>query len=97
MARSSTTWTKDNPPPRAGKGRPPLEKSLTKALRDKTDPQKAAEGILELTKSKDEAIRMRAWAYIYDRLDGTPLQSLRTQSEDLPQIVIAGPGQGEQA
>ena len=87
MGRTSTTWTASRP----GPGRPPAEKSLTKALRDKTDPQKAAAGILELTTSKDEAVRLRAWQYIYDRLDGTPIQSLRTQIDDLPQIVVAGP------
>lgn len=87
--RTSTTWTKETAP--KSPGRPPLEKSLTKALRDFTDPKRAAAEILALTESKDETIRLRAWQYIFDRLDGTPIQSLRTQSDDLPQIVIAGP------
>ena len=86
--RRSTTWTKENPPP----GRPPAEKSLTKALRDKVDPQEMAERILALARDKDKTIALKATTYIYDRLDGTPIQSLRTQSDDLPQIVITGPG-----
>ena len=85
--RVKSTWTKEHP----GPGRPPLEKSLTKALRDFTDPKRAAAEILALTESKDETIRLRAWQYIFDRLDGTPIQSLRTQIDDLPQIVVAGP------
>ena len=85
--RTSTTWTKENPPP----GRPPAEKSLTKALRDKVDPQEMAERILALARDKDKGIALKATTYIYDRLDGTPIQSLRTQIDDLPQIVVAGP------
>ena len=85
--RKSTTWSKENPPP----GRPPAEKSLTKALRDKVDPQEMADRIIALAQDKDKGIALRASTYIYDRLDGTPIQSLRTQSDDLPQIVIAGP------
>ena len=86
--RKSTTWTKENPPP----GRPPAEKSLTKALRDKVDPQEMAERILALARDKDKGIALKATTYIYDRIDGTPIQSLRTQSDDLPQIIITGPG-----
>ena len=85
--RRSTTWTASHP----GPGRPPAEKSLTKALRDKVDPQEMAERILALARDKDKTIALKATTYIYDRLDGTPIQSLRTQSDDLPQIVIAGP------
>lgn len=85
MARSSTTWQ----PGQAGGGhRKPMEQSLTKALRDTVNPMDAVRGLLSLTQSKDEAIRMRAWGYIYDRLDGTPLQSLRTSSDELPRIVV---------
>ena len=89
MGRTSTTWTKGNSPKA---GRPPAEKSLTKALRDKVDPQEMAERILALARDKDKGIALKASTYIYDRLDGTPIQSLRTQSDDLPQIVVAGPG-----
>ena len=86
--RKSTTWTASHPWP----GRPPAEKSLTKALRDKVDPKEMAERIIALSRDKDKTIALKATTYIYDRLDGTPIQSLRTQSDDLPQIVIAGPG-----
>lgn len=88
MAKSATTWTKDNNP-RAG--RPPAEKSLTKALRDKVDPQKMAEKIIAMADDEDKSVALRASTYIYDRLDGTPVQSLRTQNDDLPQLIIAGP------
>jgi len=86
--RTSTTWSKENPPPG---GRPPAEKSLTKALRDKVDPKEMAERIIALSRDKDKTIALKATTYIYDRLDGTPIQSLRTQIDDLPQIVVAGP------
>jgi len=85
MAVSSTSFKPGNP---GGPGRKPLEQSLTKALRDTVNPADAVRGLLALTQSKDEAIRMRAWGYIYDRLDGTPLQSLRTSSDELPRIVV---------
>jgi len=65
---------------------------LTKALRDKVDPKEMAERIIALSRDKDKTIALKATTYIYDRLDGTPIQSLRTQSDDLPQIVITGPG-----
>lgn len=71
-----------------GPGRPPAEKSLTKALRDAVSPADAVRGLLALAQDKDPAIRMKALSYIYDRLDGTPLQSLRTSSDDLPRIVV---------
>ena len=71
-----------------GPGRPPAEKSLTKALRDAVSPADAVRGLLALAQDKDPSIRMKALSYIYDRLDGTPLQSLRTSSEDLPRIVV---------
>ena len=87
MGRTSTTWTASRP----GPGRPPAEKSLTKALRDKVDPQEMAERILALARDEDKGIALKASTYIYDRLDGTPIQSLRTQIDDLPQIVVAGP------
>ena len=89
MGKTSTSWTKGNSPKA---GRPPAEKSLTKALRDKVDPQEMADRIIALSRDKDKGIALKATTYIYDRLDGTPIQSLRTQSDDLPQIVITGPG-----
>lgn len=85
MARSSTTWQ----PGQAGGGhRKPLEKSLTKALREAVSLDDTVRGLMELTQDRDPTIRMRALSYIFDRLDGTPLQSLRTSSEDLPRIVV---------
>lgn len=87
MGKTSTTWTASRP----GPGRPPAEKSLTKALRDKVDPKEMAERIIALSRDKDKTIALKATTYIYDRLDGTPLQALRTQIDDLPQIVVAGP------
>ena len=94
MARTKTTWTKGHNP---GGGRPPAEKSLTKALRDKADPKALADKLLALAYDKDKSIALRATTYLFDRLDGTPIQSLRTQSDDLPQIVIAGPSEADHA
>lgn len=88
--RVSTTWTKETAP--KSPGRPPLEKSLTKALRDKVDPQTMADRILELARDDDKSVALRAATYIYDRLDGTPIQSLRTQGDDIPQIVLTRKG-----
>lgn len=90
--KTSTTWTKETHP---GAGRPPAEKSLTKALRDKVDPQTMADKILALADDEDKSVALRASTYIYDRLDGTPLQSLRTQADDIPAIVLTRKGDKE--
>lgn len=85
MAVSSTSFKPGNP---GGPGRKPLEQSLTKALRDIANPQDMARALLDLTQHKDPSVRLNAIKYIFDRSDGTPLQSLRTSSDELPRIVV---------
>lgn len=86
MARSSTTWTPETRP--KSPGRPPLEKSLTAALRAQLDPMDAARELIALTRCGDKQVRLAALRYLFDRLDGTPIQSLRTMDADLPRIVV---------
>lgn len=76
-----------------GPGRPPLEKSITAALRKAIDPNDIVALYREALADTELDIRLRLEVAerVTNRLEGTPIQSLRTQNDDLPQIIIAGP------
>lgn len=71
-------------------GRKPRDKSFKHALSQKVNMDKQVKKLLDLANSKDEAIALKAILAISDRLDGTPIQSLRAHVTDLPKIVVLG-------
>lgn len=89
MARPGT-FQKGN---KLGQGRPKAEKSLTRALREKADPDELAAFLLDTFRDSGTPISLRVAIAekIYDRVDGTPIQQIRTDSADLPQLIIVGP------
>lgn len=97
MAKSSTSFTSSNNPAkgRGGPGRPPLDKSITAKLRAKINPQDIADlyAAALADESLDLRLRLEVAERVTNRLEGTPIQSLRTQADDLPQIIIAGPSE----
>ena len=56
------------------KGRPPKGQTLTDALRSKVDKETLAEKLIEMAFDKCD---MAAIKYIYDRIDGTPIQTIK--------------------
>lgn len=71
-------------------GRKPRDKSFKHALSQKVNMDKQVKRLLDLAESKDEAIALKAILAISDRLDGTPIQSLRAHITELPRIVVLG-------
>lgn len=56
------------------KGRPPKGETLTDALRQKVDKETLAAKLIEMAFEKGD---MAAIKYIYDRIDGTPIQTIK--------------------
>lgn len=71
-------------------GRKPKDRSFKGKLAEKVNLEKQVKRLLELAESKDESIALKAILAISDRLDGTPVQSLRAQISELPKVMIVG-------
>lgn len=71
-------------------GKKPRDKSFKHALMQKVNLEKQVKRLLELAESSDESIALKAILAISDRLDGTPIQSLRAHVTELPKIVVLG-------
>jgi len=68
---------------KGGPGRPPKGQTLTDALRNHIDPDEIAQILAEMVASKDLA----AVKYAYDRIDGTPRQTIDNTVRTVPGAV----------
>lgn len=73
-------FLKGNP---GGPGRPPKGESLTEALKAKADKQELADILIGLAKQGDLA----ALKYVYDRIDGSPRQTIDQTWTEMPAVV----------
>ena len=64
-------------------GRPPKGECLTDALRAKVNREELADLLIDLAKGGDLA----AVKYVYDRIDGTPRQTIDTNIRQVPDVV----------
>lgn len=64
-------------------GRPKKDESLTAALREKVDKQTIADKLIELAMDGD----IVALKYVYDRIDGRPIETVNQTVRELPNLV----------
>jgi hypothetical protein len=57
-------------------GRPPKGEALTDVLKSKVDKEAIAEKLIEIALEKGDITALK---YIYDRIDGTPTQTIKQQ------------------
>lgn len=70
-------------------GRPKKPESVTHALREKTNPVELAVHLLNLAYNADDhSTRLRATEYIYNRLEGTPRQTIDVNETDGPLSLL---------
>ena len=64
-------------------GRPKKGETLTDALRDIADKKKLAEKLIELALKGD----IMALKYVYDRVDGRPVETVNQTVREIPNLV----------
>jgi len=64
-------------------GRPKKGETLTDALRELTDKEELAQKLLELAREGN----LNALRYIYDRIDGRPVETVRQHVSGAPQVI----------
>ena len=55
--------------------------TLTQVLRRKVDAEELADGLLALTRSPWDTVRLPAIKYVYDRIEGTPVQHVEVDDD----------------
>ena len=65
-------------------GRPPKGEALTDVLREKVDKHAVAEKLIELAMERGD---ISALKYIYDRIDGRPVETVNQTVLNLPDVV----------
>ena len=63
-----------------GPGRPPKENCLTDVLRSKLDPDEMADLMIEKARAGDSIILK----YLYDRIDGKPVETVNSNVQQAP-------------
>ena len=84
MAIGKKTGGKDFEPGKSGNpaGRAPKEQALTDVLREKVNKEAIAEKLIEIAMEKGD---ISALKYIYDRIDGKPIETIKQHvTEDNP-------------
>ena len=66
------------------KGRPKKGHTFTDALRDAVDKQELAAVLVEMALQKKDIAALK---YIYDRIDGTPTQTINQTVMNLPEVI----------
>lgn len=69
---------------KGGPGRPPKGEALTDILRTKVDKEAIADKLLEIAMEKGD---LAALKYIYDRLDGRPVETVNQNVLAAPKVV----------
>ena len=69
---------------KGGPGRPPKGAALTDILRDKVDKEAIAERLIELAMKRGDITALK---YIYDRIDGKPVETVNQTVLNLPEVV----------
>lgn len=64
-------------------GRPPKGEALTEILKEKIDKEAIAEKLIELAMDGD----FPALKYVYDRIDGSPKQTIDATVQNLPELI----------
>ena len=69
---------------KGGPGRPPKGEALTEILRSKLDKHAVAEKLIEMAMEKGD---LAALKYIYDRVDGKPVETVNQTVREIPEFV----------
>lgn len=69
---------------KGGPGRPPKGECLTDILREKVDKEAIAERLIELAMERGDITALK---YIYDRIDGKPVETVDQTVREVPQFV----------
>ena len=65
-------------------GRPPKGETLTDALRAKVDKDAIAARLVEIAMEKGDIAALK---YIYDRIDGRPVETVNQTIKEIPEYV----------
>lgn len=65
-------------------GRPPKGEALTDVLRSKVNKEAIAERLIEIAMEKGDIAALK---YIYDRIDGRPVETVNQNIKEIPEYV----------
>lgn len=65
-------------------GRPPKGEALTDILREKVDKDAIAEKLIQMAMEKGDIVALR---YIYDRIDGKPIETVNQNVQEMPKVI----------
>lgn len=68
-------------------GRPPRGEALTEILRSRVDKDAIAERLVALAFGETKEGDMAAIKYIYDRLDGKPIETINQNVHETPKVI----------
>lgn len=69
---------------KGGPGRPKKGEALTDILRQKLDKEAVAEKLITFAMERDDLVALK---YIYDRIDGKPVETVNQTVLNLPDVV----------
>lgn len=78
------TFKKGDDPRRNLNGRPPKGETLTGALKEKVDKDAIATRLIEIAMEKGDIAALK---YIYDRIDGRPVETVNQTIKEIPKYV----------
>ena len=65
-------------------GRPPKGEALTDVLREKVDKAGIADKLIEIAMKKGDIVALK---YIYDRIDGRPVETVNQTVMEAPKVI----------
>ena len=65
-------------------GRPKKGEALTDVLRDKVDKEAVAEKLISIAMEKGDIVALK---YIYDRIDGRPVETVNQNVTEAPKVI----------